>query len=92
MPSPRAKTFEVFGQTFTLYTFEHAGDELGLHRHDFDHASVVVAGTVLVFGPDRDLAACVGEVFLFRAGREHGIRATSDGAVVLNVTPPGVIV
>jgi len=87
MALPEATIFEAFGLRFIRYRFLSEGDELPLHEHDFDHISVVDGGRVEVFGPDRRVEADLeAKPFMFRAGRPHGIRALSPGAIVLNVS------
>ncbi len=92
MALPKATVFEAFGLRFTRYRFAAAGDELPLHQHDFDHLSLVDLGEVEVFdgaGPESRRIALDPEAqpLLFRAGRPHGLRALTAGAVVLNVGP-----
>jgi quercetin dioxygenase-like cupin family protein len=84
----RATPFAFFGTNFTLYTFDHVGDELPIHDHTFEHGSVVAHGRVEIFGVDKRIEVEAPHVIVFPTGKPHGIRALTDGAAVLNVMPP----
>lgn len=72
-----------------LYGCDHAGDELPLHSHLFNHTTRCLAGEIEIFdetGPRLVLRPDDAAVE-YIAGRQHGIRALTDGARFLNVSP-----
>lgn len=71
-----------------MYRLENIGDELPLHAHIFSHASVVMAGEVEAFDDEgHTMPLKDGERVEFPAGRKHGIRAMTAGAVFINLMP-----
>lgn len=76
------------GNHHALYRADAAGDELppGLHEHPYPHSCYATAGEIEAFFDDRaPVTACPGdEPFVFAAGRKHGIRALTDGAMFIN--------
>ena len=85
MPAITGVPFEAFGMRFERYVLERSGDEVPLHVHPYDHLAVVAHGRVAAFAEDGAREFEAPDVVMFRAGRRHGIRALTDGAVVLNV-------
>ena len=85
MPAITGAPFEAFGLRFDRYVFACIGDEIPLHVHPYDHLAVVAHGRVAAFAEDGVREFEAPDVVMFRAGRRHGIRALTDGAVVLNV-------
>jgi hypothetical protein len=81
--------FDFNGNRHVIYLAENAGDVLapGLHDHDYDHLCLPMSGRIEAFFDDRDpIAAEGGEPpFEFVAGRKHGIRAVTAGAIFMNV-------
>ncbi len=71
------------------YTCERAGDELPLHDHNFNHITLCLAGEIEVFTADgKSITAKPGEAPIeYVAGQRHGIRALTDGARFLNISP-----
>lgn len=91
MAAPVTTPLQFFGSAFVLHTFAAAGDELALHDHDFEHASIVTAGRVLIFdGASKEVTVEAPHALVFPIGRPHGIRALTAGAAVLNVMPPPI--
>jgi len=82
-------SFEFADNLHTIYFAAKAGDELppGLHRHEFEHICVPMAGEIEAFFNDREsIKAKPGDPpFEFASGRWHGIRSKSDGAIFMNV-------
>lgn len=80
----------LFHQNYhALYKCEKAGDELPLHSHMFNHTTWAMNGDVEIFdetGPLFVLRPGDGPVE-YIAGRQHGIRGLTDGAMFLNISP-----
>lgn len=79
------KQFTANGTRYKHYTFGNQGDELVLHRHTYDHLTIVVHGEVTVFDLEKETKLTAPDVIQFEAGRDHGVRAVTPGAVILNV-------
>lgn len=82
-------TFTFNGVVCVEYLCEKAGDELPLHNHTFNHLTKVTSGEIEVFTDDGvTLQGKAGdEPFEYSAGRMHGIRGLTDGAMFLNISP-----
>lgn len=81
--------FKFNGCIFVEYLCRSAGDELPLHSHSFNHLTKVTNGAIEVFTDDGvSLSGKAGdEPFEYTAGRMHGIRSLTDGAMFLNISP-----
>lgn len=89
------KTFHFNGSVFDLYRCDEVGDELPLHSHNFNHLTVVVgAGEIEVFTEQGVVTkGQVGDApFEYKAGRQHGIRALTDGVMFMNISPSHISV
>jgi quercetin dioxygenase-like cupin family protein len=91
MAFPTAFLHEAWDLKYVVYHFPKAGDELPLHvHHDNEHISIVGAGRFLCFddnGKEKELG--VGESILFHVGRQHGLRALTDMATLVQCWQPG---
>lgn len=86
----KSRSFWAMGQSFGVYVFEKAGDELVIHHHEEgDHLSICAVGELEAFNEDGPTARQkpLDPPFLFRAFKRHGVRAMVDGTVMLNVMP-----
>lgn len=81
-----SQTFGSLGVQFTRYLFDKSNDVIPLHDHDFDHIAVLVHGRIEAFDKDGRTEEMSFHVpTLFRAHVPHGLRALTDGAVMLQV-------
>lgn len=82
-------SFAFNNSFFVEYRADAVGDELPLHRHTFNHLLKVTAGEVECFTDDGVVVKCVAgdEPIEFTAGRLHGARALTAGAMFLNIYP-----
>ena len=87
MANPAGMNFTVEGTLFTKYVFEHAGDEIPLHSHTFSHLSLVIVGSAIAFdGEGKELLLTEASAPVeFPAGRTHGLKAQTDGTVILQI-------
>jgi hypothetical protein len=71
------------------YLCEEIGDELPLHSHTFNHLTKVTKGSVEAFtGDGVVIRSEVGEEPIeYTAGRKHGIRGLTPGAMFMNISP-----
>lgn len=82
-------TFTFNSVNCVEYKCDKAGDELPLHSHTFNHLTKVTNGEVEAFTEDgKSIRSTCGDPPLeYVAGRKHGIRALTDGAMFLNISP-----
>lgn len=74
--------------TGVLYTFEHAGDVLPMHRHgEADvHITIVSRGRFRVHGPEiGDNEYEAGALLDWAPGFDHEFIALTDGARIVNI-------
>lgn len=85
-------TFVFNGVSCMEYLCEEAGDELPLHSHAFNHLTKVTNGKILVFTDDGVELECVAgdPPTEYVAGRKHGIRGLTPGAMFMNIAPSSV--
>lgn len=83
------RNFDFHKVTGTLYMCEHVGDELPLHDHSFNHITIATIGEIECFTDDGVVVRCKpGDAPVeYIAGRKHGIRGVTDGAMFLNISP-----
>ena len=88
-PAKLIRTFTFNGVVCAEYLCEKAGDELPLHSHTFNHLTKVTNGEVEVFDDSGKTmrGAARDAPFEYVAGRKHGIRAVTDGAMFFNISP-----
>lgn len=82
------RIFDYGEHRHTIYRAHAAGDELPLHQHDDrGHLTLSMSGEIEAFFPDRPpIMAQPGDApFEFAAGRLHGIRAKTAGALFMNI-------
>lgn len=89
-PQPSFIEFDLHGANHRLITFERAGDTIPVHAHDGQyHYTLVTSGVVEAFDHDGYSEHMEAPYLVkFDAGRSHGIRAVSDGAIILHIFEP----
>lgn len=81
--------FTFNGVRCVEYLCEDIGDVLPMHSHTFNHLTKVTKGTIEAFTDDGVVIQSeVGEDPLeYVAGRKHGIRGLTAGAMFMNISP-----
>jgi hypothetical protein len=85
---------DPFNQHFLVWVFPDAGGKIQTHVHDFDHASILQVGTVVVHGDAErpNGTICTGpDTFIFKKGKQHSIKALTPGVVMVHTYPPGFV-
>lgn len=86
---------DPFGQHFLVWFFPKAGGIIEPHTHTFDHASILQYGTVVITGDSErpDGTICTApDVFKFKAGVAHSIKALKKDTICIHTYPPGFLV
>lgn len=83
------QTFRFNDVVCVQYLCEDIGDELPLHSHVFNHITIAEIGEIECFTDDGKAVRCkAGDPPVeYVAGRVHGIRGVTAGAVFLNISP-----
>lgn len=81
--------FTYGGLAVVTYLCAEVGDGIGLHQHLFNHLTQAIVGVIEVYTDDgkrRELR--LGDPPAeYAAGRVHGIRALTPGAMFQNIGP-----
>lgn len=88
MALPIEVRFQTVGRPFAIYYFKDVGDELPLHHHPVDQASIVVAGKVkavgIVNGKKVEHEISHPHLIYMEAPHPHSLVALEPNTIVVN--------
>lgn len=80
----------LYGLHYLQWNFPKAGSRINPHSHKFEHSTVLIRGTFIVYGDAECRAGkpiTAPDVVIFKAGSEHSIIALTDGAICMHFYP-----